>query len=586
MASLQVGQGRSVQREGSAAYGRAPFTAHCPLPTAYCLLLLICTFIAACAPQPPPASQREPIQVRLMIDGDTHTLTTEATTVRELLDEAGVSLAEADEITPPLFTPLEDNMNVTILRVSESLEVITESIPFERKVVRNESMDADDPPVIVQGGKAGLQEVTVRIVYRDGLEAERWPTKVTVVEPAQDEIVMVGIGASRGNVTFAGTLAFMSDGAGVIMRGSTAFPEQLDLGGRLDGRVFTLSPTGSHLLYTRAMTETAGFANSLWVISTERGARPRPLGVENVLWAGWNPAQTDLLQIAYTTAQSTELPPGWEANNDLWLGQVLADEEAAFEPEQLVEAYPALNGWWGGNYAWSPDGRFIATGYANEVSLIVVEPEADGPQRIQLQRFTEYNTLADWVWVPTLSWSPDGRFLAFTNHDSEDPQAMVFSSWVIDTATGIAGRFVEQAGMWGHMHCGPLGAGGQIAFLKATDPLDTLRSTYTLWLMDQDGSNARQIYPPIGENSNFPHDQHFMAWGPGGSDIAFVFNDALYLLNLETNEAQRVTQDDAIISLPTWAPYGLGISGDLPATRAEDLPTPSPTRTKDLLPQD
>jgi len=506
--------------------------------------------------------------------------------VRELLQEAGVTAAESDEVTPPPFTPLEDNTTVTVVRVTESLEVIAQSIPFERRFVRNDSMDADDPPLIVQGGQAGLQEIAVRIVYRDGLESERWPTQVTVVEPAQDEIVMVGIGTSRGNVTVAGTLAYVSDGAGVIMRGSTTFPEQLNLGGRLDGRVFSLSPSGSHLLYTRALTETAGFANSLWIVSTERDAEPRPLGVENVLWAGWNPAQTEPPQIAYTTARSTELPPGWEANNDLWLGTMPSDVESALAAEQLIEAYPALNGWWGGNYAWSPDGRFIAYSYANEVGLMVIEPQDDEPQRIQLQRFTEYNTLADWVWVPTLSWSPDGRFLAFTNHDSDDPEAMAFSGWVIDTLTGVSGRFVDQAGMWGHMHWTPSADDGRIAFLKATDPLDSLRSSYTLWLMDRDGSNAHQVYPPVGENSNFPLDQRFMAWGPTGRDIAFVFNDALYLLNLDNNEAQRVTQDDAIVSHPTWAPYGQSDSNVLPASDVEELPTPLPTPVDTLLPRD
>lgn len=550
------------------------------------LLLVTCIFLNACAPQPPEAGQREPVRVQLTVDGQTHTLTTEATTVRELLQEAGVTPAESDEVTPPLFTPLEDNSSVTVVRVTESLEVITQSIPFERKFVRNDSMDADDPPLIVQGGQAGLQETTIRIVYRDGLESERWPTQVTVVEPAQDEIVMIGIGTSRGNVTFAGTLAYLSDGAGVIMRSSTTFPQQLNLGDRLDGRVFSLSPSGSHLLYTRALTETAGFANSLWVVGTERDAQPHPLGVENVLWAGWNPAQTGPPQIAYTTARSTELPPGWEANNDLWLGELSPGTEDPLAAEQRIEAYPALNGWWGGNYAWSPDGRFIAYSYANEVGLMVIEPQDDEPQRIQLQRFTEYNTLADWVWVPTLSWSPDSRFLAFTNHDGDDPEAMAFSGWVIDTLTGVAGRFVDQAGMWGHMHWTTMADDGWIAFLKATDPLDSLRSSYTLWLMDQDGSNAHQVYPPVGENSNFPLDQGFMAWGPTGRDIAFVFNDALYLLNLDSNEVQRVTQDDATISHPTWAPYGTAVSGQLPATVAEDSPAPLPTPAGNLLPQD
>ncbi len=537
------------------------------------LSLVLFWLLVACTQSLPPAAETRTVQVQLTVDGKTHNLTTTASNVRELLEEAGVSLNDADEITPPLFTPLEDGMQITIVRVTESIEIIPQSIPFERRIVRNEAMDADDPPVIIQGGKVGLQEQTVRIVYRDGLESERWVTQVTVIEPAQDEIVMVGIGTARGNVLFSGLLAYISDGTAVLLRGNTAAPEQLNTGGPLDGRVFSLSPTGSHLLYTVATTTTTTFSNSLWVVSTAPGATPRPLGIDNVLWAGWNPARTDLMQIAYTTARPTNLPPGWEANNDLWVGNVLQNENTEFNPRQLIESYPATYGWWGGNYAWSPNGRFLAYSYANEIGLI----EMETGRRVQLQQFTEYNTLSDWVWVPSLSWSPDGRFLAFTRHGSDDPRELVFDSWLIDTITNVSGRLIAQSGMWAHPYFPPITNpnGTPLAFLRAVDPLDSQRSSYTLWLMDQDGSNARQIFPPPGETSHFSRDQYFMAWGPSGQDIAFIFNNALYLYNLEESTARRITQDDAIASHPTWAPYGAGLTDNLPAAQpVETLPTP------------
>lgn len=552
-----------------------------------CLILGAATLLAACTQRTPVASGREPVRVTLEVDGQRHNLSTSATTVRELLQEAGVDLVESDEVTPPLFTPLEDGLAITVVRVTESIEAIPRTIPFERKIVRNESMDADAPPIIIQGGKDGLLEETVRIVYRDGLEAERWVTQVTVVEEAQDEIVMIGIGAGRGNVTFVGTLAYVSDGTAVILRGLTAFPEQLNTGGLLDGRVFRLSPTGNYLLFTRAETDEEGtsgsFRNSLWVIGARRGAEPRPLGVENVLWADWNPARTNPPQIAFTTANPTDLPPGWEANNDLWAGDLVVDEGADFTPEQLVEAYPATYGWWGGNYAWSPDGRYVAYGYANEVGVITLAQGFRNQRHIQLQQFTDYQTNADWVWVPTLSWSPDGRYLAFTNHGSDDPETPLFDSWAVDVETGVAARFVGQSGMWAHLHWSPAISNtapsslpdGQIAFLKATDPMESQRSSYTLWLMDRDGSNARQVYPAPGENSFFPRSQQFMAWGPDGRSIAFVFNDALHMLDLETGEARRITQDDAVTSLPAWAPYGRGLLVDVNAP-AEAIGTPEP----------
>lgn len=520
-------------------------------------LLATCIFMTlfiACS-QPEAISEAEQTrQVELIVDGQTHVLTTQAATVREFLNEAGVTLGDLDEVDPPLFTPLTDNLGITVIRVTEELEVLTESIPFERKFVRTDTMSAEDEPQIVQPGKQGSREVTIRLLYRDGLESSRVRTNETIIEEPQDEVVLIGIGANRGIVHFPGVLAYISGGAPVLMRGTTAVPEQLPIDGQLDGRVFTLSPSGSHLLYTQVNTQTTDFNNSLWVVSTEPGAEPVELEVDNVLWADWNPIVADTMQIAYTTAVASSQPPGWEANNDLWLGTLPLTNTAVISANEIIDAYPALNGWWGGNYAWGPNGRTLAYSFANEVGLIDTQSDAPNDTRLQLQRFTPYNTRADWVWVPSLTWSPDGRFLAFTQHSGSDEDALEFDSWVLGISESVAAQFVDQTGMWGHMHWSP--DNEQIAYLQTTDPLDSLRSNYTLWLMDIDGSNGRQLYPPPGENSAFSRDQTFMAWGPESQQIAFIFDDDLFIYNFEDESVTRVTQDDTPASHPTWAPYG------------------------------
>ena len=544
-----------------------------------CLFLLL---LAGCSQPNVSGDAATAVPLTLQVDGQEFNLTTGAATVRELLDEAGVTVGELDEVNPPLFTPLTPEMSITVVRVSETIDVIEEIIPFERKFIRTDGLSAEDPPQIVQAGQNGSQEITIRIVYRDGQEVSRIRTNEVILEEPQDELVMIGIGANRGNVNFSGTLAYISGGTAVLMRGSTAVPETLNTGDGLDGRVFSLSPSGSHLLYTRVLTDgtspgqSSGFGNSLWVIGTERGAEPRELGVENILWADWNPNRTDLRQIAYTTAEPSDQPPGWEANNDLWLADVFENPGTPFNPEQFIDTYPALNGWWGGNYAWSPDGRMLAYAYANEVGLIDTFATDNAFKRRQLQEFTAYNTLADWVWVPTLTWSPDGRFVAVTNHGGDDDRTMEFNSWVFDTFSPLNQQLIDQTGMWGHLHWVTNPEQSYIAFLRTADPVDSLRSNYTLWLMDQDGSNARQIYPPLGENSAFSREEQFMAWGPSGQDIAFIFDDDLFIINLETSIATQITADDTPASHPTWAPYGLGFFAPEPeAGDAEPTPTPN-----------
>ena len=257
-----------------------------------------------------------------------------------------------------------------------------------------------------------------------------------------------------------------------------------------------------------------------------RGSTPRPLNVDNVLWANWNPNRSSAQQIAFTTGKAISLAPGWEANNDLWLGELFANEEIIFEPEILVDSYPATYGWWGGNYQWSPNGRLIAYSFADEIGIIDLDSSANSDSntgneedgaaflpRQPLYRFTEYDTRADWVWVPSLSWSPDSRFIVFTAHDSLDTTQLEFDSWIVDTDTAVTGPLEQKVGIWSHPHWSPASDNdNQIAFLKSLDPLDSLRASYALWIMDQDGSNQRQIYPPAGENSFFPLISQFMDW--------------------------------------------------------------------------
>lgn len=578
MRARQVSGGRAHRHSRSAA-------AHAVTAG---LFLLVVTLLVACSAPPPLAADSGPIEVTLRVDAETHNLTTSATNVRELLEEAGITTAPADEVTPPPFTPLQDGMEVIVVRVEEQVEVIEESLPFARKIVRSAAMDADEPPQIIQGGRAGLQEITVRIVIRDGVEVDRQRTRITVLEEPQDEIVMIGVGVTASDFTFPGMIAYLSGGQGMLLRGSTAYHEQLATGANLDGRVFALSPAGSHLLYTRVVSETGRFHNKLFVLSTEPGATARDLELENVLWAGWNPAESERLQIAYSTAEPVDVPPGWQANNDLWIGDIPDSETAVFNARRVVETYPATYGWWGGNYAWSPSGRYLAYGYADEVGLFDLEATDPDERAILLYTFTEYDTRADWVWLPTLTWSPDGRFLAFSSHGSSDPEAMVFDVWVVNAAGGLSGRFVEQAGVWSHPHWSPAdpspqaGSGGsQIAFLQANNPLDGLRSPYSLWLMDADGSNTRRAYPPAGENTAFPPDRQFMSWGPSGRDIAFIFNQSLYLFNVDSGSGYRVTQDDAAASRPTWAPYGAAVGSADVENRPSPVPGSRPIREQD-----
>ncbi len=459
-------------------------------------------------------------------------------------------------------------MPVTVIRVTETSEVIPESIPYERRIVRSAELSADDAPRLLQSGEPGLQEVSVRIVYRDGLEVERWPTAVSIIEPPVDEIILIGIGSNRDAMAISGRLAYINDGRAIILEGSTDSPRQLDIEGRLDGRVFQLSPDGNHLLYTVNTTDNTdqiSFRNELWVTNTAEGNQPVPLQIDNVLWAGWDPAATSPSRIAYTTARSVALPPGWEANNDLWVMDIQFDGQQP-APTRLIETYPAAFAWWGGNYSWSPTGDRLAYAFADEIGLLSIPPSttSDGatgfavspePVRTILHSFSPYDTGADWAWVPPLGWSADGRYLAFVDHNDETSN---FDLWLADTGSSNKVVIVDGAGIWSAAQWSPAAeqSGSRIATLQTADAAAGEESSYALWLVDEDGSNSQRVFPPEGESGRFARSSQSLVWGPAGSTLAFIFDEALHILDLSSGDSFRAGQDDTISSHPSWAPYG------------------------------
>ena len=537
---------------------------------AVCLLFLSSCALPVAQQNLPTATLSPAIAIMLRVDGESRELMTSAATVGEALKQADISLNPADEVDPPLSSniPLSESTtpyNITVVRVTEALEVIPESIPYGRRIVRSAEMATDDEPRILQTGMPGLQEVSLRIVFRDGIEAERWPTAVQILEPAVDEIIMIGVGSDKETMTIPGRLAYLSNGRAIVLEGRTDAPRQLEIEGSIDGRVFELSPDGKFLLYTLGNGEEneGTFSNELWVISTDAGATGTSLQVENVLWAGWDPAAVEPPRIAYTTARSVALPPGWEALNDLWLLTLPAEGELS-APIRIIETYPATLGWWGGYYAWAPGGDRMAYAFADEVGILAI-PTIDSlgvegastpePSRTVLHDFTAYETDADWAWLPSLSWSADGRFLTFTAYENESSR---FDLWLADTATSSAVPLAENAGLWSAAVWSPAAdpPESSMAYLQAVDPEAGEESSYALWLAESDGSNKTRLFPPEGEVGLFGRTGNTLSWGPSPDIVAFIFDEELHILDIVTNDLFRAGSDDTVSSHPTWAPYG------------------------------
>jgi len=544
--------------------------------------LLLTILLAAC--------QTQPYQIFIKVDGSRQTLTTEATTVRDALDEAGVELGSLDRVDPDLYVQLESGLTIVVTRVTEEVEVERETIPFEHETVVNEALAAGQTR-LAQLGANGESEISIRVVYENGQEVSRTEiSRVTVVEPVP-EILVIGPQNTLPPVSIEGTITYISNGNAWIMRNSSGSRRALTTDGNLDGRVFGLSPDGHQLLYTTELTNEIDLPlNDMWLASTTIvGEPPITLSIQGVLQAAWSPVVTQPL-IAYSTAKRTANPPGWQANNDLWLFSPPAPSADEDVPEGLfpkpVEIIPpnteGLYPWWGTSFAWSPNGTRLAYARADQIGTIDLDFPLEaqnaaspaGNSTTPLIDFLPLQTFSDWVWVPGISWSPDSKFIAATVHgpplaSESAEESPVFNLWLISADGTFSANMVGQVGMWANPAWGSAG----IAFGEAVNPLQSVNSRYFIYLIDKDGSNKRQIFPFREElGVQLPE----LVWSPDGQNLLFIFDGNLYLTHRDGGLPKQLTTDGQA-SHPQWAMAQSTVLSSTVQITATNVITPTPT---------
>ena len=496
------------------------------------------------------ACQSQPNQIFIEVDGQRQALSTEVVTVREALEQANVVLESLDKVSPDLYVQLEPGLVIFVTRVTEKTETRRESISYERQTIVNEALNPGENR-IAQLGANGEEEITIKVTYEDGQEVNRQEiSRVTIIE-AVPEILVVGPQGELPSTTFAGTIAYLSNGNAWLMRESTGSRRALTTAGDLDGRVFDLSPDGRQLIYTQQLTNEIELPlNELWLASTTIiGEEPTKLDIQGVLHAEWAPVISSTV-FAFSTAERVANPPGWRANNDLWLLDLADDEPKPTQilPENTQGLYP----WWGMSVTWSPDGQRLAYTRPDQIGVIDLTLAESAPfssSLVALADFAPLQTFSEWVWVPHLSWAPDGNFIAATIHGpplAAEPaeESQVFDLWLLSTDGKIKAKVVEQVGMWANPEWGPAG----ISFGQAEVPLQSVNSRYTIQLIDRDGSNRRQLFPFIDETGvQLPE----LTWSPDGTQLLFVKEGNLYLSSSMGSPPRQLTANTQA-SQPQW----------------------------------
>ncbi len=514
------------------------FVPRCSRRSAFWLWLML--LLAGCVTLP-----RAPRHVTLVVDGTQRQIETEAPDVRSLLSQAQVTLSGLDRVSPPETASLQDGMTVKVTRVLQYTETFTEPLPFGRRTVRDATLPEGETRLL-ESGRPGVLSRVYRITEEDGRETERTLISEQITRPPQDEVRLIGTKQQVRTVPLAGTLAYLSHQDAWVMRGSNRSPRRLTALGDLNGQVFSLSPDGTKLLFTRAVT-TGDAINSLWfVLTTEAHPEVHPLSLDNVLWADWSP---DGVHLAWTTAEVNEQPPGWRGQNDLWVAVLSARDILISKQLLLAPTAGGGYGWWGTRYAWSPNGKSLAYSTPESVGVVSLRER----KRVPLLTFPPYRTQSDWAWNPAVAWDAQGTFLATVRHssapDGGDPgDSPVFDLWVLAANGIISAEMASEVGMWAAPRYAP--DGETLLFGRASVPYQSDLGPYTLCLQDRDGSNTHCLASG-DEDSTLAIESPTWLWSPDGESLAFVQRGDIFLLLLADESLLPLSDDGGILRL-SW----------------------------------
>lgn len=544
-----------------------------PRAAAWVRLLLFVLILAGCTPSPPTPQGN--IQVSISSDGQQTSLEVPAgTSAQAAIEKAGLTLNSLDRMDPPSYSILVNGAQMTVVRVREVFTVKETVIPFERQTVRNENLP-EGQTLLVQPGVPGTRQITFRQLLENDQEVSNVTFKTETLTEPLAEIVMVGVQKPFTPIPIPGRLVYLSGSNAWLMEGTTGSRRPLVTTGDLDGFIFSLSPKGDWLLYTRREPEPAPGApasdqaaniNSLWAIAIgAENARPVNLRVNNVKhFAAWVPGRG--LTILYSTVEPRSTAPGWQANNDLQLLSFAASGAIVNQEEILPTNAGGVYGWWGTSFAYSPDGALLAYARPDGIGLVDIEKG----QLLSLSDTLPFQTGSDWAWVTGLGWAPNRRALYFSTHASKDGLESQEASPLFDLAalplnagpdangdfsgemlgTGPLINLVPQAGMFAYPVPSPLleAQGYRVAYLHAIFPEQSDSKRYRLTVMDRDGSNRKTVFPPEDYQGLDPQR---VVWSPkpfqnGDLWLAVNYQGNLWLVDAETGQVQQVTGDGLI----------------------------------------
>ncbi|MFB7280165.1 ubiquitin-like domain-containing protein [Streptomyces hydrogenans] len=211
--------------------------------------------------------------VTFLADGRERTVRTNAATVAEALDEAGITLGGEDTTSVPGETFPRDGQTVTVLRITGSTQTREEAVPYAVERVRDPALFAGTE-VVERQGVPGLRRITYHLRSVNGVRQKPRRTGEEIVREPVSRKVRVGTRALPTSVAGADGL----DWGALAACESGGRPNAVDPSGTYGG-LYQFDPGtwrslgGSGVAQDAPAAEQTFRAKKLYV---QRGAGPWP----------------------------------------------------------------------------------------------------------------------------------------------------------------------------------------------------------------------------------------------------------------------------------------------------------------------
>lgn len=129
--------------------------------------------------------------VTILADGAQVRTRTHGLTVGDALADAGVALVGLDYSIPAEDIPLAETTTVRVVRVREEVLVEWASLPFETIVQADPALELDTTTQ-TQAGQNGIEQSRIRVRYEDGAEVRRRLEETIVLRAPVNRVVTYG----------------------------------------------------------------------------------------------------------------------------------------------------------------------------------------------------------------------------------------------------------------------------------------------------------------------------------------------------------------------------------------------------------